>query len=207
MVYIDESGDLGFGPKSSTHLIITALVVSDSHVLERIAKKIRRNSTFKKGLKESSEFKGNKISEKSTKIALSNLNTIHEFRVIHIIFEKQKLKNSYLRKDKHNLYNHIAGKLAEYIALEDCNLIIRIDKSKGKQALIDDFNRHLELKFKEAGFSKNLEIHHSYSHSWIGLQMVDLLAWAEFQKICKNKDEYIRLINAEKQEEHDVFIK
>ena len=204
-VYIDESGDLGLSSQSSSHLIITALIVSDPLLLNRIIKKLRRNSSFKKELKDCSELKGNKASKALKKYVLSRLNEIEEIRVIHIVFEKQNLTSVYLSKDKHKLYNYIAGKIAEYIASESCDLIIRIDKSKGKQALIDDFNKYLESKFKNVGFCHNLTIYHSNSNAWAGLQLVDVLAWAEFQKVCRRNDEYIRLLCSKKQEEHDAF--
>jgi hypothetical protein len=205
LVFIDESGDLGLSSQSSSHLIITALIVSDPLPLNRIIKKLRRNSSFKKELKDCSEIKGNKASKALKKYVFSMLNEIENLRVIHIVFEKQKLTDAYLSKDKHKLYNCIAGKIAEYVTSENCDLVIRIDRSKGKQALIDDFNKSLEHKFETVGFCHNLQIHHSNSNAWAGLQLVDVLAWAEFQKICRGNNEYICLLNSDKQEEHDVF--
>ncbi|WNY29168.1 hypothetical protein MmiEs2_13910 [Methanimicrococcus stummii] len=189
---------------SSTHLIITALIVSDDSFLNRIVKNVRRNK-FKKELKNCSEIKGNKASRDLKFEIVSKLNEIENLKVVHIIFEKQSLKNSYHLNNKHKLYNCIAGNIAKCIHFKNCDLIIHIDKSKGKQALIDDFNQYLTAKFKEAGFCNELSIFHSNSQSWSGLQLADILAWSESQKICRNNTEYISLLDAEKQIEYDVF--
>lgn len=45
----------------------------------------------------------------------------------------------------------------------------------------------------------NIEIHHSYSHSWSGLQFADILAWSAFQKVEHGNSEYIDMLKVEKE--------
>lgn len=206
-VFIDESGDLGFkSDRGSSHFIITALIVDDIQSLDRIIKHFRRY-TFKTELKKSSEIKGNKSSAVLKKKLLKQLNELDGVQVIHIFFEKQKLKNHYLRDDTHKLYNCVAGKIVKYFP-QECEMFeIWIDKSKGKHFLREDFNQYFQKKLGEAGSFSIRAIHHSDSGAWSGLQFVDVLAWAEYQKICKNNSEFIHLIDFDKQQEHDVFEK
>lgn len=205
-VYIDESGDLGFHPsKSSTHFIATALFISDFSKLDRIIKKLRRGS-FQKELKYCSEIKGYKSSEALKRKMLSRLNEETGFQVVHIILPKKNLSPDF-RENKHLLYNYVIGKIAENIPVANSVLIVRIDKSKEKQSLRDDFDHHFKsvLKSFSSCTLQNGIIYHSDSKSWAGLQFADVLAWAEYQKICNSNSQYIELIDFEKQNEH--FIK
>jgi hypothetical protein len=46
---------------------------------------------------------------------------------------------------------------------------------------------------------KKVEIHHSNSHSWDGLQFADVLSWAAFQKVERGNDEFISMLTIEKE--------
>ena len=101
--------------------------------------------------------------------------------------------SEYLKGDKHKLYNFVCGHLAS-IGIDSKKLVIRIDRSKGKQNLIDDFNRYLELKFKDIKWNRELDVFHSWSHSWSGLQIADIVSWAVFNKFENNNDSYFKII-------------
>jgi hypothetical protein len=103
-----------------------------------------------------------------------------------------------LLKDKHKLYNYIAGKLAQRLALENVDAEIRIDKSKGKQMLQDDFNSYFTKKLHEFCSVRKVTIFHSYSQSWSGIQFADLLSWSCFQRFEREDSSYVDLINGEK---------
>ena len=75
----------------------------------------------------------------------------------------------------------MAGALAEQITLKD-SIIIRINKSKGKQVLRQRFDDYFLSNLKKDSINKKVEIYHSFSHSWSGLQFADMLAWSYFQK-------------------------
>lgn len=205
-VYIDESGDLGFHPeKSSTHLIVTALFVSDPLKLDRIIKNIRRNS-FKKGVKNCLEIKGSKLNESLVKRLLIELNEIHDIKIIHIIAEKQSIQKLLFENNKHEFYNTIVGEIAKHIPFEKTELEIRIDKSKNKKDLRDEFNSYFIEIFNSHSSCKITEstIHHSDSKLWSGLQFADVLAWSEYQKIAFNKNEFISIIDESKQKEYII---
>lgn len=190
-MYIDESGDLG--EAGSKYIIISALIVRDFHPLDRIIKNMRRHK-FKKELKKAKEIKANKSSKAVRYHMMKKLNEV-EFKTIKcIVLDKEKMYGRFTVDDKHKLYDYITGKLAEYLKLPRAHVVVRIDKSKGKQILRDNFDRYFSRKLKNFSFVNRVDCHHSYSHSWSGLQFTDMIAWACFQKYEHNDISFIDLI-------------
>ena len=198
-MYIDESGDLG--EKGSKYLILSALLVDNPQLLDRIIKNMRRHK-FKKELRKAEEIKANKSSDEIRKYMLTKLNEVTNAKVFYVILEKRKLYSSYLKNDKHKLYNYVSGKLGEQIVLKEIDVEIRIDKSKGKQLLQDDFNSYFSKILKERSGIRKIEIYHSYSQSWSGLQFADLISWACFQKFEHNDNQYVDLMRIEQEGYH-----
>jgi len=198
-IYVDESGDLGV--RGSKYLVLSALFIEDCKPLDRIIKNMRRNK-FKKQLRKASEIKANKSSNAVRKHMLQKLNEIPDTRIFYIILEKKKLYSQYLYDKSDKLYNYVAGKLAKNIILEDVDVEIRIDKSKGKQLLREDFNRYFLKKLRDKSKHRKATIHHSHSHSFSGLQFADVLAWACFQKFEHDNPEYVDLITLEQEVYH-----
>lgn len=189
-IFIDESGDLG---SQSKYLILSALVVKSPDKLDRIIKNMRRYK-FKKHLVKFNEIKANRSSPELIKYMLTKLNDLNDAKVFFIILEKEKCHSDFLNSNKHKLYNFVAGKLATNINLDDGDVIVRIDKSKGKQVLRDDFNQYFERLLKENSCVGKVKIHHSYSHAWAGLQFADVLSWSAFQKMEHSNSEYIDVL-------------
>ncbi|MDD2666451.1 MAG: DUF3800 domain-containing protein [Methanocellales archaeon] len=199
-IFIDESGDLGM--KGSNYMVIAALFVKDYRPLDRIIKNMRRYK-FRKELKNVCEIKTNKSSDAVRKHMLKKLNNIPNARIFYIVLEKKKLYSDYLKDNKDKLYNYVAGKLAKnIIILEDTQLEIKIDKSKGKHLLREDFNRYFLQNLCEGSDHMRVTIDHSYSHSWSGIQFADLLAWCCFQKFEHGNSEYIDIITQDQEVYH-----
>lgn len=198
-MYIDESGDLG--EHGSKYLVLSALLVDSPAELDRIIKNMRRNK-FKKELRKACEIKANKSSNDVRRHMLLKLNEVKDVRVFYIVLEKKKLYSEYLKNNKDRLYNYVAGKLAKNIILSEIDVEVRIDKSKGKQLLREDFNSHFLKNLTEKSSVRKATIYHSYSHSWSGLQFADMLAWACFQKFEHTNSEFVDLIKIEQEVYH-----
>lgn len=190
-MYIDESGDLG--EKGSKYLMLSCILVNNPADLDRIIKNMRRNK-FQKQLKRAQEIKANKSSDEIRNYMLHKLNEIKTAKLFYVVLEKKKTYSDFLKNDKHKLYNYVAGKLANNLILENIDLEIRIDKSKGKQVLQDDFNNYFITRLKEHSSVRKVSIFHSYSHSWSGLQFADLTAWACFQKFEHGDNSYVNIL-------------
>ncbi len=192
-MYIDESGDLGFKDNSSKYIIISAILVDDYRELDRIIKNMRRNK-FKKELLSMSELKAYKLYDYIKIYMLKKLNSVSNVKIYHVILQKNKVFSDYLKKDKHKLYNFVAGKLAKNILMNDINVDIKIDKSKGNLFLQEDFNEYFKKRLEEDSNDMSCKIEHSYSHSWSGLQFADLIAWSCFQKYEKDNSSYLDIL-------------
>lgn len=201
-MFIDESGDLGL--KGSKYLILSCLVISNPADLDRIIKNMRRYK-FKKQLKKADEIKASKSKPEIVTHMLKKFNELKDCSIHFIVLEKGKLYSEYLKNNKHKLYNYIAGKLAHKLVVEDYDVIVRIDKSKRKQILREDFNVYFSNKLRERSSVRKLEIFHSYSHSWSGLQFADVLAWSCFQKFEHNNNEFLSNIDLEKRDIYHAF--
>jgi hypothetical protein len=198
-MYIDESGDLG--GKGSKYMVLAALLVEEPRELDRIIKNMRRNK-FKKELKKAAEIKADKSSDAVRKHVLQKINEVKGAKIFYIVLEKKKIFSDFLKNDKHKLYNYVAGKLARNIILNNVDINIKIDKSKGKQMLREDFNAYFIKCLTEKSKTIKATIEHSYSHSWSGLQFSDILAWSCFQKFEHNNSEYIDLVKIEQEVYH-----
>lgn len=195
-LYIDESGDLGFSRGSSEVLVISALLVNDQKRLDRIIKNLRRHK-HKSDLEGATELKANRSSPALRKSVIGKLNEIEDAQAFHIILVKERLRNDALKVHKDKLYNYMAGILAYGIVIDNHDLEVRIDKSKGKQFLRDDFNRYFENHIRENSSIGRLSIYHSSSESFSGIQFADFLAWSVFQKYNWYNCEYTNLFNFE----------
>ena len=198
-MYVDESGDLGL--VGSRYLVLAALLVQNPAELDRIIKNMRRHK-FRKQLKKASEIKANKSSSDIRRHMLERLNEVKDAKIFYILLEKKKLYSEYLKNDKNKLYNYVAGKLARHIVLHNIDVEIRIDKSKGKQLLREDFNAYFLKNLNEKSSIRKVTIEHSYSHSWSGLQFADLLAWACFQKFEHTNSFFIDILKIEQEVYH-----
>ena len=202
-IFIDESGDLGLTSKSSKYLILAALIIDEPKKLDRIIKNMRRNK-FKRELKGASEIKAN---SSSTELRLHLLKQLEPTngRIVYMILEKKRVYSGYLQKNKDKLYNFVAGRLAKNMNIADGQIIIRIDKSKGKQLLQQDFNRHFESSLNEINIH-DVKIFHSDSASGSGLQIVDMLAWSCFQRFEHRDSTYVNAVKLN-QEFYEVWQK
>ena len=188
-IYIDESGDLGL--KGSKHLVLAALAVDEPKPLDKIIKRTRRR--FKKELRGASELKANKSSDEIRLYLLKQVNTLENAGVFFIVLEKRKLVSDYLKNNKHKLYNYVAGRLAGYLPPGGSEVHIRIDRSKGRQVLEQDFNDYFLSRLRQ-GTNSRITIKHSDSQNWAGLQIVDFLAWDCFQKFERGNGSFLELV-------------
>lgn len=189
-MFLDESGDLG--PKGSKYFVIAALAVEDPKKLDRIIKNMRRNK-FRKELNGAHEIKANSSSAAIKEHMIKKLNEVPNTNLYCIIFNKRRYLNhpkTYM--DKNQLYDCVAGALAREITLKD-NTLIRIDKSKGKQFLRERFDSYFKKNLNTN--NRKVEIYHSESHAWSGLQFADIIAGSYFQKFEHNDGICVELLD------------
>lgn len=177
-IFLDESGDLGFGSKSSKFFTIFLLVcgVYEEQETQRIIKKIRQR-VLKKKLRQVPEIKWNNSSEIIKQKVFEKLSKTN-FEVFTIILDKSKVYN-YLKKEKHKLYNYLCNLIIAECSIEGKFELI-LDRSKNKRSLRDDFDNY--IKSKLINKCPNLSIKHEDSKSNGALQVIDFVSGAIFNK-------------------------
>lgn len=187
-IFLDESGDLGFGKKSSKYLVISLLVcdIKVEQEIRRIIKKIRQR-ILKKKLRRSPEIKWNNSSDKIrfkilTKASEKNI------EIFSVILDKSKVYD-YLKDKKHKLYNYLCNLILNECVLDEKIIYLFVDRSKTKRSLRDDFDEYIRFKLKN--LDCNIKIKHEDSKNNGGLQVLDFICGAIFNKYeFKNKEYY-----------------
>lgn len=186
-MFLDESGELGFNfDKGSTkYFTITLLVcgIKEEQELERVIKKIRQR-ILKKKLKRSNELKWNNSNEMIKRKVFDRLEKIN-FEIFTIILDKSKVYNP-LKDKKHKLYNYLSKLIIAECSIDGSFELI-VDRSKNKRSLRDDFDGYIRNHSKECS---NLKIDHRDSKSSGGLQVLDFISGAIFNKYEFDNLEY-----------------
>ncbi len=191
-MFLDESGELGFNfNKGSTKFFtITLLIcgVREEQELQRVIKKIRKR-VLRKELKKSNEIKWNNSSDDIKKKIFERIERIN-FEVFTIILDKSKVYD-YLKDKKHKLYNYLSNLIIAECSI-DGKFELIVDRSKNKRSLRDDFDNYIRNNLKRE--CSNLIIQHVDSKSNGGLQVLDFISGAIFNKYEFNNLEFYNKI-------------
>ena len=189
IIYLDESGDLGFDfskRKTSRTFVITVLVCDNDDAIRGFRKAVRRALKNKLNAKRNStnELKGTNTTLAIKEYFFRQL-TPSGWRIYSVILNKSRVYD-YLRtrQGKKKLYNFLARFVLEKIDLTKAgnavNLIV--DRSKTSEE-IRDFNNYVENQLQGLlPLHVPLYITHELSCNNPGLQAVDLFCWGMFRK-------------------------
>jgi hypothetical protein len=196
IVFMDESGDLGLEfskPRTSKNFIIAFLFCSNQKVADKIVKKIFHTLSKNQKSGHSGTLHCNK---ERLEVRYKTLELIkkhkQEFLIAFIRINKKKIKK---KKDQNSLYNEACCKLLNDISIK-CNFIKRYKFIASKRGL----NKACDIEFKkkiEAEALKNkvsLQVFIKTPSENKGLQLVDFIAWAVFQKYENKKNEFYEII-------------
>ncbi len=201
-IFLDESGDLGFSPKSSKYLTITLIVcdVFEEPAISRIVKKARQK-ILKKKLRQSPEIKWNNSEDYIKKKILKDLSK-RKLEIFTIILNKSKVYE-YLKQEKHKLYNYLCKLIISECSLNDNKIELVVDRSKGKRALRDDFDNYIRkiILSEEC----NIKIVHADSKKKGGLQVLDFVSGAIFNKYEYKNDTFYNIIEDKISIERELF--
>lgn len=179
-LYIDESGDLGFGKNGSDYFIIACVKINDERTnfcFKRIVKKIRQRKLSKK-FKDKSELKFSNSSE------LIRIEFLKRAAKLNIEIYSLIIKKEYTKKDLRDnlpiLYNYLISILLEkpLTIIDNSDLIIFLDKCMSPSQR-RNFETYTKTKFLSV-FNKipKIILTHDNSSSNEGLQVVDFISGA-----------------------------
>ena len=109
-IFIDESGDFGFSDKSSHHITLSAIVVSDKVALERVPRRVRRY--LGKSAKNGSELKFHRSEDSVKRKILSAFSSLPDAKIVCIIVDKRKVSGHY-RNRRNDMYDDMCRVLIE----------------------------------------------------------------------------------------------
>jgi len=180
-IYLDESGDLGFGEGSTEYFTIAFIVLEIPVLFSRCIRHIKE----KYNIPQSVELKGNKTRKAIKKDLLQRL--CHLNIEIHAITVKKENVDEKLRSNTNILYNYMVGlSLVKRVLQEQRNakVIVQVDKRITSVTSGFRFNDYLKYKilYEAERRDINLNIHHLESHSSYAIQGIDVICNSIFRK-------------------------
>lgn len=182
MIYLDESGDLGFGPRASKHFVLAAIIARDPSEVGRCIKRVRGQRLPKK-YKQIPELKFHNSSQ-TIKERVLDCMARTDTDVAYAVLRKDQVYDR-LKNKQQILYNYIVGSLILKIITEyqmEGTPRIFVDKSLyGLEK--DHFDDYLTWKacmgnhFEDLKFERP-EIIHVDSRSDRCIQVADFVAGA-----------------------------
>ncbi|HUT96165.1 MAG TPA: DUF3800 domain-containing protein [Candidatus Paceibacterota bacterium] len=205
-IFLDESGDLGFGNKSSRWFILTMVLTGNHRKVEKCVKRVHHN--LKKKYKRVAELHAYHADEITRKRILQLLSETEDLKILCIILNKKKVHTD-LQGQKNLLYNYTANILLDRLANKKVynthdKIQIYIDQRETNKFLNENFKNYLNRNLVRKG-SNNFEIKIRPSQAEKCLQAVDFISWAIFRKYEKNDYEYYETIKNKIIEENLLF--
>ena len=191
MIYLDESGDLGFGPRASKHFILAAVIARNPSEVGRCIKRVREQRLPKK-YKQIPELKFHNSSQSIRERVLKCFSKTDN-DIAYVILRKEQVYPS-LREERTILYNYMSGMLLSKIIKAynwEGSLDLIIDKSLYNSQR-DNFDNYLTRK--ASALNVTLNPSHPDSQRERGVQAADYVAGAINQMYCGYSDCYYKLI-------------
>ncbi len=205
-VFVDESGDLGFGPRSSSFFTLGYAIMlnQSSNVIENRARRLRKNMNRCKKITGMQEFKFSNDSDITRTRFLTKINTF-DLKLGAVVVSKDSVQ-AHLKSDKSLLYNYIAVHeiidtiVSRYLKPHSPynSITYVIDKSTSVSEL--SFNEYCEGKIKTLAFPRHFvsnirtSILHLDSQSDSRLQVADYVAGAVSAKFTRGNSKYYDII-------------
>ncbi len=206
IIFLDESGDLGFKKTSSRWFLFTIALVSRPRTLERVIKKVWK--PLKKKHKKLGELHASQEKDITRKRVLKMLSEVSDLKVLCVILNKQKVYID-LQNQKNYLYNYTANVLLDRLHTKEVlptgePIHLYIDRKDTKKQLRENFIGYLTTsmrKRREDPF--NVTLHASHENK--SLQAVDFISWAIFRKYEHGNYEFYEIIKSKIVDERLLF--
>lgn len=203
-VFLDESGDLGFGQGGTKYFTIAFAIVDNPILFRRCIKKVK----VKYHIPRDVELKGNTTRQTIKEDLLNNFLDIDI--EIHAITVRKRNVDIKLRKDKNILYNYMVGlSLVERILEEPKNAKVLINVDKRSIAITSGFNFNEYLRYKiwyeNERRDINLEIHHLDSNEAYTIQGIDVMCNSIFRKYNSNNYNMFNIIREKVKTDKRLF--
>jgi len=205
IIYLDESGDLGFSPGSSKYFVITFIAIKDNTPLKRAVRKVKK----KHRLAPSFELKGNTTPPKIKEDLLKRIASL-DIEIYAIVMKKSKVSKR-LRQDTNILYNYVLGRIVVPYICEPSQAqesVVTIVVDRRVVSITSGFKLDEYLAYKvwyENLAEVDIEILHEDSKWTLSLQAADVVCNSIFRKYESGDERFYNLIRGKIKEEQQLF--
>ena len=194
-VYLDESGDLGFSPLSSRHLVVAGVASAESFRFRRLVRETRR-----KLVSETRRWSELKFNRSSNNLRVHLLKGIADAGplILWTGIAKQgpqdKLRSS-REEIVHGMFAEVASEVSRRLRSRHIDLVVDRRMNKEMERMQFDSVLKAAILAKHAGyFPPMVRVRHVDSFNSYGLQLADHVAGAVFRMLEFNDDSFHRLI-------------
>ena len=202
-VYLDESGDLGFGQGGTKYFTIAFVIMKNTVEFKRCVRKVK----IKYHIPREVELKGNTT---RTLINRDLLNRFSKLDIeVHAIAVKKVNVESKLQKDPNILYNYVVGlSLVERTISEPkfAKIYVNVDRREVSVSALP-INDYLKYKIWYEGERREIDLHiqHLDSHESYAIQGIDVICNSIFKKYNSNNYNLFNVIQGKVQSDKRVF--
>ncbi|MDR0859971.1 MAG: DUF3800 domain-containing protein [Candidatus Peribacteria bacterium] len=197
-IFMDESGDLGFdsNKNNSKYFIISFLCIPDTITLKNLLGKYISEAKKKKARILGGVLHASKEKPSTIVPLLQLLSQRKDISAMTIYIKKSKIPIK-LHNDKHLFYNNIVNILWKQIIKENLlptneKIIFTASRRETKKSLNTTFIELLKATAKQNNI--NVEVAIKTPFEMKGLQLVDFICWAFYQKYEMNQYQYYDII-------------
>jgi len=192
LIYLDESGDLGFDFKNkrpSEKFVITLLVCKNKGAVDSFKRAVRKTlknklNHRKKNKRRVEELHATKVNFPIKEYYYKQIRN-QDWDIYTVVLNKRRVFDHLTNKiGRKKLYNFLAKFLLDHVDLSIANpaVTLIVDKCKNKEE-IADFNQYLGNQLEaRLPLTVPLNIYHEDSKANKGLQAVDLFCWGVYRK-------------------------
>ena len=203
-VYLDESGDLGFGQGGTKYFTIAFVVMENPILFRRCVKRVK----VKHHIPRAVELKGYTTREIIKKDLLNQFAKLDI--EVHAITVRKKNVESKLRRDTNIFYNYMVGlSLVERILKEAKNAKIVVDVDRRVVSIMSGskFNEYLRYKvwYENERRDIDLIINHLDSHQAYAIQGIDIICNSIFRKYSSNNYKLFNVIQTKVKSDRRLF--
>ena len=203
-VYLDESGDLGFGQGGTKYFTIAFVVMENPVLFRRCIKGVK----IKYHIPRDVELKGFTTREIIKKALLNSFAKLDI--EVHAITVRKKNVEPRLQRDANILYNYMVGlSLVERILEEpeDTKVVINVDRRIIAITSGFKFNEYLRYKiwYEKERRDIDLNIYHLDSHQAYAIQGIDVICNSIFKKYNSNNYTLFNIIQDKVKSDKRLF--
>ena len=181
-VFVDESGDLGFGPRASLHYVIAYIIPASAYRARAdIARVARRLKASGIGIDEFKHNHDSAVVRDSVFKCLEGIDFVAGIVVVDKTAVKAELRDNKAILNNFLIANYVASSVLSY---EPDKVIMWMDRSMSREAQ-EHFDTYFRRKISYRSMQKsvsepNVEIHHENSNNDRCIQLADYVAGACF---------------------------